>query len=54
MVPELGHFSLILALCLAIALGTLPMVGAYQGNARLTSLARPLVSTVARELGAPD
>ena len=42
MVPELGHFSLILALCLAIALGTLPMIGAYQGNARLTSLARPL------------
>ena len=42
MVPELGHFSLILSLCLAIALGTLPMIGAYQGNARLTALARPL------------
>jgi cytochrome c-type biogenesis protein CcmF len=42
MVPELGHFSLILALCLAITLGTLPLVGAYRGDQRLTSLARPL------------
>ena len=42
MVPELGHFSLILSLCLAIALGTLPLVGAYRGDQRLLSLARPL------------
>ena len=42
MVPELGHFSLILALCLAITLGTLPLVGAYRNDQRLLSLARPL------------
>ncbi len=42
MVPELGHFSLILALCLAITLGTLPLVGAYRDDQRLLSLARPL------------
>ena len=42
MVPELGHFSLILALCLAITLGILPLVGAYRADTRLMSLARPL------------
>ena len=42
MVPELGHFSLILALCLAITLSVLPLVGAYRGDQRLLSLARPL------------
>ena len=42
MVPELGHFSLILALCLAITLGILPLVGAFRGDSRLQSLARPL------------
>ena len=42
MVPELGHFSLILALCLAITLGVVPMIGAFRGDARLLSAARPL------------
>ena len=42
MIPELGHFSLILALCLAITLGVLPMVGAFRKDTRLMSLARPL------------
>jgi cytochrome c-type biogenesis protein CcmF len=42
MVPELGHFSLILALCLAITLGILPLVGAARRDQRLLSLARPL------------
>ena len=42
MVPELGHFSLILALFLAVALGILPLVGAHRGDQRLLSLARPL------------
>ena len=42
MVPELGHFSLILALCLAVALGVVPLIGAFRGDARLQSVARPL------------
>ena len=42
MVPELGHFSLILALCLAVTLGVLPLVGAFRGNNLLMSIARPL------------
>ena len=42
MVPELGHFSLILALCLAVALGVVPLIGAFRGDAKLLSVARPL------------
>mgnify|MGYP003693909435 CR=1 FL=1 len=33
MIPELGHFALILALLLAALLGTLPLVGAQRGIA---------------------
>ena len=42
MVPELGQFSLILALFLALSMGILPLVGAHRGDQRLLSLARPL------------
>jgi len=42
MIPELGHFSLILALCLAVTLGVMPLVGAFRNDNRLMSLARPL------------
>ena len=42
MVPELGQFSLILALCLAVALGIVPMTGAFKNDRRLMALARPL------------
>jgi len=42
MIPELGHFALILALCLALTLGIVPMVGAARGNARMTGTARAL------------
>ena len=42
MIPELGHFSLILALCLAITLGVVPLIGAFRNDGRLMSLARPL------------
>ena len=42
MIPELGQFSLILALCLAITMGVVPMVGAFRKDTRLMSLARPL------------
>ena len=43
MIPELGHFSLIIALFLAISLGVLPILGAARNNSVLMSLARPLV-----------
>ncbi len=41
MIPELGHFALILALSLAICQGVLPLVGAHRGDAALMGVARP-------------
>jgi cytochrome c-type biogenesis protein CcmF len=41
MIPELGHFSLILALLVAATLGILPLIGAARGDAVLMALARP-------------
>ena len=46
MLPELGHFALILALCLCLLLGTFPLYGAANGNARFMGLARPLVAGI--------
>ncbi len=40
MVPELGHFALVLALCLSIALFILPMLGAHYGNQLLMHTGR--------------
>ncbi len=42
MVPELGHFTLILAFCLSVILATLPIIGAAKGNVLWMSFARPL------------
>lgn len=42
MIPELGHFSLIIALCLALLLSTVPLWGAWRGNVRAMSLAPSL------------
>ena len=42
MIPELGHFSLIIALCLALTLGVLPILGAARNNPVLMGVARPL------------
>jgi len=42
MIPELGQFSLILGLCLALLLSVVPMVGAYNGNQLWVDYARPL------------
>ncbi len=42
MIPELGHFSLIVALCLAIILGVLPILGAARNNSVFMGVARPL------------
>ena len=46
MLPELGHFALILALCLCLLLGTFPLYGAANGNDRFMGLARPLVAGI--------
>ncbi len=40
MIPELGHFALILALSLALCQGVLPLYGAHRNNAALMSVAR--------------
>lgn len=42
MVPELGHFALILALCLSFLLFVLPMAGAHYGNQLLMHTGRSL------------
>ena len=42
MIPELGNLALVLALCLAILQGTLPLAGSLTGNARWVALARPV------------
>jgi cytochrome c-type biogenesis protein CcmF len=41
MIPELGHFALILSLLVAVVLGVMPLVGAERGNAAWIALARP-------------
>jgi len=41
MIPEIGHFALILALCVAVVQGTLPIYGAAVGSSPLMSLAKP-------------
>jgi cytochrome c-type biogenesis protein CcmF len=42
MIPELGTFSLIVALCLAMVLGVLPLFGAARNNSVLMGVVRPL------------
>lgn len=42
MIPELGHFALIIALFVALTLGVLPIYGAARNNSVLMSIARPL------------
>ena len=44
MIPELGHFSLILAALVSLLLGTLPLIGAHRGHAAWIALARPATS----------
>jgi len=42
MIPEIGHFALILALCLALLLAVLPAWGAWRGNSVAMALAPTL------------
>jgi cytochrome c-type biogenesis protein CcmF len=41
MIPELGHFSLILALCMAVILAIVPITGATRSMSRWIAVARP-------------
>jgi cytochrome c-type biogenesis protein CcmF len=41
MIPEIGHFSLILSLFVALAMGTLSVIGGQQGRGDWMALARP-------------
>jgi len=45
MIPELGHYALILALCIALIQGVLPLVGAHYGRREFLFLARPAAQT---------
>ncbi|MCH8867914.1 MAG: c-type cytochrome biogenesis protein CcmF, partial [Proteobacteria bacterium] len=40
MIPEIGHFALILALSLAVCQGVLPLIGAHRNDAAMMSVAR--------------
>lgn len=41
MIPELGHYALILALAMALAQSVFPLLGAHRGRAGWMALARP-------------
>jgi cytochrome c-type biogenesis protein CcmF len=41
MIPEIGHYALILALCVAVVQGVLPIYGAAVGNSSLMAVAKP-------------
>ena len=41
MIPEIGHFALILALSLAICQGVLPLIGAHKNDPAMLAVARP-------------
>ena len=41
MIPEIGHYALILALCVAVVQASLPIYGAAVGNSSLMAVARP-------------
>ncbi len=43
MIPELGHYALILALCLAITQALVPLIGSYTRNASWMAASRTLV-----------
>ena len=41
MIPEIGHFALILALTLAVCQSVMPLIGAHRNDAALMAVARP-------------
>jgi len=46
MIPELGHFALILAALVALALGTLPLIGAHRQQPAWMAMARPATAAM--------
>jgi len=50
MIPEIGHFALILALCIATLMSVVPMVGSFTGQHSWMALARPAASIAAFNL----
>ncbi len=46
MIPELGHFALVLALALALVQSTVPFYGAVKDDDRLTAVASPAAITL--------
>ena len=47
MIPELGHFALILALAVALTQGVLPLIGAHCNRLAWIAIARPAAQTTA-------
>jgi cytochrome c-type biogenesis protein CcmF len=47
MIPELGHFALILATLVALILGTLPLIGAHTNRLTWVAVARPAATAMA-------
>ena len=45
MIPELGHFALIIAFAITIVQSVVPLIGAAKNNASLMSMARPAALT---------
>ena len=45
MITEIGHFSLVLALCVAVLQAVVPLAGATRGDPSLTAWARPAALT---------
>ena len=45
MITEIGHFSLILVLCVAALQSVVPLVGAHRNDPALTAWARPAALT---------
>ena len=45
MIPEIGHFALILALCVSVVQTVFPIMGAQMGYSRWIALARPAALT---------
>jgi cytochrome c biogenesis factor len=41
MIPEIGHFALILALAVALVQSIIPLIGAARGNASWMAMAAP-------------
>jgi cytochrome c-type biogenesis protein CcmF len=41
MIPELGNFALIVALCIAVVQACVPLIGSFRGNAAWMEVARP-------------